>query len=379
MTAGVQVYKSTDAGAANAANVAGSRITNVFDPCLVNGYNTISVTSITRSGTTVTVTCAAAHGFLVADGFAIAEIMGAVQGDYNGVWKITPTSTTVFTYQIGTTPTTPATGTITVKRAGAGWTKVYTGTNLAAYLSPDGKCYLRVDDTQLLGARLRLYRTMSDVNTGTDITPTVAVLANGVTWNFNASVPWVLTSKGNFVNAWCALEASAGSPNGQKLQFGLLANLRSSGVDDYAYYISAAITTGFRAESSLLFAANFASSNGAYIMRSYTAASGAVLGNPLTVKGSTARMGIGGTGAPNVPDSISGKSLYDRTDIAEGPVASVRGEAPGVWIPMGDWVTPYATFDTFSGQGSHANRRFMILKLYNLCAVLFEISDTWDL
>jgi len=70
----------------------------------------VSVTSITRSGTTATVTCAAVHGLVTGD---YARIAGAVQTAYNGKFAVTVTNTTIFTYTVSGSPATPATGTIT--------------------------------------------------------------------------------------------------------------------------------------------------------------------------------------------------------------------------------------------------------------------------
>jgi hypothetical protein len=74
----------------------------------------LTVTSITRSGSLVTVTTDDEHGYSVDDFITIA---GAVETDYNGAIRVysVPTSTT-FTYVITSTPTTPATGTITAQR-----------------------------------------------------------------------------------------------------------------------------------------------------------------------------------------------------------------------------------------------------------------------
>lgn len=75
-----------------------------------------SVSSLTRSGTTVTGTTAAAHE--LATGIE-ATIAGAVETDYNGTFAITVLSETTFQYEITGTPTSPATGTITVDFDGA--------------------------------------------------------------------------------------------------------------------------------------------------------------------------------------------------------------------------------------------------------------------
>lgn len=74
----------------------------------------VSVSSITRSGSTVTVTTSSEHGYIVDDFVTIA---GAVETDYNGAQRIyqVPTSTT-FTFITTATPSTPATGTITVTK-----------------------------------------------------------------------------------------------------------------------------------------------------------------------------------------------------------------------------------------------------------------------
>ena len=69
-----------------------------------------SVTSITRSGSTATVTMGAAHGLSTND---YVWIKGAAELEYNGTHQITVTGTTTFTYTVTGTPSTPATGTIT--------------------------------------------------------------------------------------------------------------------------------------------------------------------------------------------------------------------------------------------------------------------------
>lgn len=70
-----------------------------------------SISSITRSGTTVTVTTAAPHSQF-ADSWVSIE--GADQAAYNWMWRVAsvPSSTT-FTFEIDSAPVTPATGTLT--------------------------------------------------------------------------------------------------------------------------------------------------------------------------------------------------------------------------------------------------------------------------
>lgn len=70
-----------------------------------------AVSSVTRSGSTVTVTTSAEH-YVHASGSKIT-ISGANEADYNGTFTATRVNSTSFTYTIAGTPTTPATGTIT--------------------------------------------------------------------------------------------------------------------------------------------------------------------------------------------------------------------------------------------------------------------------
>ena len=77
-----------------------------------------SVSSITRSGTTATVTTSTAHG--LSDGDPV-KIAGADQSDYNGIFQIQYLTTTTFTIEVANSPTTPATGTITA----TGYTETY--------------------------------------------------------------------------------------------------------------------------------------------------------------------------------------------------------------------------------------------------------------
>lgn len=79
---------------------------------LFRGANTaddLGVSSITRSSTTATVTTTTAHGRATGDW---VFIQGAVEVAYNGIFQITNTGTYTFTYTVGFTPSTPATGTI---------------------------------------------------------------------------------------------------------------------------------------------------------------------------------------------------------------------------------------------------------------------------
>ena len=66
--------------------------------------NPITITSLTRSGTTVTATSAAAHGYVTDQTVTVA---GAAGSNYNGSYVVTYTGPTTFTYSITDGPATP--------------------------------------------------------------------------------------------------------------------------------------------------------------------------------------------------------------------------------------------------------------------------------
>ena len=181
---GVLVFRDTDGGAPTLSGSVGS-LTDLLYACLVTGFNTKTLDSLTRDGTTVTATVAAGHGFATGQTVRIA---GANEPDYNGDFVVTVTGSTTFTYTIAATPTTPATGTITAKRAPLGWSRPYSGTNKAVFRGAAGtQLYLRVDDAGpgSAGAReafCRGYETMSDVDTGEGPFPTTGQLSIGSIW-----------------------------------------------------------------------------------------------------------------------------------------------------------------------------------------------------
>ena len=73
--------------------------------------NVVSVSTLTRIGTTATATTASDHN--LASGMSVV-MAGAVETDYNGTVVITVTGLNTFTYEVVGSPSTPATGTITV-------------------------------------------------------------------------------------------------------------------------------------------------------------------------------------------------------------------------------------------------------------------------
>jgi hypothetical protein len=72
-----------------------------------NGITGISISSLTYSTTTATLTTSGAHGLSTG---TIVVVSGATPSAYNGTFTITVTSSTTFTYVMGSNPGANATG-----------------------------------------------------------------------------------------------------------------------------------------------------------------------------------------------------------------------------------------------------------------------------
>jgi hypothetical protein len=259
----IKVYHSDQTGAPTLSGTVGALIT-VLDAVLVNGYNQVDVSSMTRSGSTVTVTCVTPHGY---DNPAthywnrngvgnVCTIAGADQVEYNGDWPISYVSDTVFTFDIGTaTPDTPATGTITTKRAGGGFSKAFADTNRGVYRSNDltsRRHFLQVNDIAdcpngqgAMYAGWRGYEYMRGIDDGDFPFPTV--VAAGAFGQYlckstavdTSSRAWTIITDGKFFFLWLSPNRSGTdfTPDGYSRLFGF-GDFKSTVPDAYATLIS---------------------------------------------------------------------------------------------------------------------------------------------
>lgn len=122
------------------SDTAGSLIAQL-KAVFIDGFNPCTVASIVRVGSVVTVNTTGAHGYLGAYKDVVGQVVliaGCTETDYNGEWSIeTVPSTTSFTFNITTTPSTPATGSPTCKIAPLGWTREFNATNKEVWRSPN--------------------------------------------------------------------------------------------------------------------------------------------------------------------------------------------------------------------------------------------------
>ena len=201
----IKFYVHTNTNAPQLTNNFGCMI-NVLDACLVNGFGSQTVSTLTASGTTVTATYGSAHNFMQ---YQVIEIAGATQTEYNGEHRIlTVPDANTLTFELAAVPSvTTATGTITCKLPSLNWEKPFSATGKAAYRSKNtllsARPYLRVVDA-LDPAYTATYAKYAKVGIVEDMTDIDTML--GVQAPYNASFPdrnWVGSGSGaTAINGW---------------------------------------------------------------------------------------------------------------------------------------------------------------------------------
>lgn len=124
-----------DSGMAGAPTLPGNTqgaVIGVLDACLVNGFNSQTLTSLVVSGGVATAT-KTSHGFW---DHTVVQITGATPADLNGKKRITRVNADSFTFEAVGMANGTATGTIIAKMAPGGWTKTTISTNVCYYTKP---------------------------------------------------------------------------------------------------------------------------------------------------------------------------------------------------------------------------------------------------
>lgn len=366
----VKVFSSTNTSAPTLNNTAGSLIT-LLDACLVNGYGSVTLSSLVVSSNVATATVAAGHGFTMLGTVGpVIKIEGAAPSGLNGEWRITVTTSTAFTFATTGISDQTATGTITAKRAPAGFAKAFSGTNKAAYRSNDiagTRFFLRIDDTGTTDARVRGYEAMDDVDTvtsGYGIFPTNAqVSGGGYVWKSSSATNqlWTLFSDGQIIYFF----DNASSTNWQGgFCFG----------DPDPYLSTDAhrcmILCGTSASSTYTFY-QFNTTGYSFFARSYTQL-GTAVGSSRYSHGKTSALCSGGQSYPApIGDLLH---LWPVECWEESTVA--RGMMPGVWNPIhsNSAISHGTVIDSIP---QLPGRTFFIQAVGSVYRAAFDITGPW--
>ena len=362
----VKHFRSDAVGAPVLSGTAGSLIA-VLSACLVDGYDVKSATSLVVASGVATLSFAGTHSATVDSVVLVAGVTGALTA-LNGEQKVVSIAAGVVRFATAAADGT-ATGTINFKMAPVGWTKVFSGTNLAAYKSPDplgtGMC-LRVDDTGTTACRVVGYEQMTDINTGTGPFPTNAQMSGGGYWAksslaTSAPVTWSLIADSRkFILHNAPYSAASGSNlGGVTRSFGDEVAYRPGG-DPYACALSYSATATLGSQSDGM-------PDGAFTLqiatpRSYTALGSSSLMGAMPFTGASALSGTDTSLGP-FPSAIDGGLRLAKKWLGTAATGvPPRCEVAGLYhVPMSGAFDTFKTRDIVPGTGVLTGRKLISL------------------
>jgi len=284
-------------------------------------------------------------------------------------------------------------------KTAAGWTKPYTGTDLAAYLQGAGSgFYLRVNDAgpgagAAKEARIIGYETMSDVNTGTGPFPTVAQMTNGMFVRKSVAADatardWIVMADDRTAYVFIKSEVAVGVAGvWYAFMFGDFYSVVNA--DAYNCMIAGRVTENSATASvdKLDQLTSTGLINGTpptanYFARGYTGVGGSVatikVGNYSLAAQTTPTQLNGIVAYPNPSDGGMYISKVWIGDNTTAPTPSVRGWMRGFWHFCHP-IASVADADTVSGTGDFAGKTFLFIKTSGNSGVyMIETSNTVD-
>lgn len=260
-------------------------------------------------------------------------------------------------------------------KAGAGWTKPFSGTNLAAYQQGAGSNghYLRVDDSATDYARVVGYETMTDINTGEGAFPTEAQMAGGLymhkSTNTTARKWYVIADEKTF---YYHIESSGSESSSHLYMFGDITPYKSDDAFHTLLVAAAGSSTSvpvFHSQSNTIASVQ----TNECMPRSYTQIGSAIkIGRHTDYQKSGGSSYFGNIGLV-YPSPVDG-GLY-MAPIWVHHDSVIRGECRGAWAPL--HTRPLNHGDTFQGTGPLTGKTFLMLYGYSSGSVFIETSDTW--
>jgi len=354
------------AGAPVLSGTAGALI-GVLDAVLVNGFGLQTVSSLVVTGGVAVVTVPTTPSAVVD---SVVTVAGATPAGLNGEKRVTTVTSNSLSFAT-TEANGTASGTITVKVAAAGWSKLYSDTNIAAYkiIEPMGSGFvLRVDDTGATTVRVRGYEAMSDINTGSGPFPSVAQTAGLGLWWSKSNVassdarPWriVADSRGMYFFPKNANTSSEHQGN----YFGDILPIKSN--DPYACVLRANISDRSTATSitddSLAYADSNQTYNGMYAARAANTLGGSVKhhSTPVMTAGFPNNYAIGDSGWTYPSPVDNGLML---SDLVIYSIEGYRGYFPGICASPQLVKNAFSTGDYVYGSGNLVGSKFNVVKL----------------
>lgn len=320
----VKLFRSINAGAPTISGTAGSLIP-VLDACLVNGFGQVTLDTLIIVDNVATGTVNAGHGFtMTGNAGTVILVEGATPTELNGEWRIASVnSAQIFTFITSGIADQTATGTITAKRAPAGFSKVFSGTNKAVYRSNNplgNRLYLRVDDSTTTYASLIMYETMSSVDAGTGPAPISGSLYTGKSSAASAAArQWTIIADSQLFYLLVDSENSGGFAG--VCHFGDISSYKPG--DAYAVSLRASST-------AIHYYLYYLFSEFGYLARGYASTGGAIAATALSHGRST---NLGGN-TQVYPALTNGEFQAWPVELWEASNVIARGILPGLWNPI---------------------------------------------
>lgn len=369
MSTSVKHIHSGMRGAPTINGTAGTLIA-ALDAFFVSGWGVTTPLSITVSGGIATASLTPGETF---DRDSVILVAGFTPAELNGEARVITSSNTAVTWAT-TAADGVATGSGTIKYAPqTSWSKVYAGTNKAAYRSGHVQSaghYLRVDDTGTTTARIRAYESMTDVDTGIGPFPTDAQMSGGGYWwkSVNASataVKWRIFADERFLivaiaAGYSALATYLGAP---PRGFGDPVALAPAG-DAWCTLLSiCGANSTSAAYGSFVSQLNSSASGMTVAARAISGLGGAVQMNNRAFTGnvnsSSGNDDVMGALPSEVDGQIKTARTYSRETAANKPPRTIN---PGVhYIPQTGSVGVLNDGDILAGSGDLAGRKLIVV------------------
>ena len=279
-----------------------------------------------------------------------------------------------------------------------GWTKEFSGTNLAAYRQngTTNNVYLRINDTGTTSSRCILYGAMTDVNTGTDPTPTeTQVSGGGAIWKSNvadtSARAWVLF--GNEKSFYLII-ADLGTASNGGINYQSAWNTMPTAYffgdfksylpgDQWNKLITCLLTTR---STRIVYNSGFSANDRTYVMRSYTQIGQSINSGTAFNISYNEGSSWGCVNGSRYPDPISGGMRLGKVFITEPAHTAVRGEFPGHYVMFHSY-TYTQPGDEFDGTGEFFGKKMKMFKCgnydgstastMNWVHAPFIINDAW--
>lgn len=236
-------------------------------------------------------------------------------------------------------------------KAGMGWTKAFSGSNVRVYRNSPVTgtgFYLRVDDTTQRSALIRGFSAMTDIDTGADATPSVATKSVGSRWDKSLVAAadgrhWIAVGTEKFFylfvdtgNQYAAYGSAAMHPH----YAGDIASLKPGDRHQYVVSYKGSDTEGSSAIGySLRGASGWGSSPSSdsatccFIGRNMSGVPGSLRAF-VTASGQQGTAAFGGNAQyPPYPYAANSGLLYAAVEVHEGAFQP-RGFLPGLYAPL---------------------------------------------